>query len=92
MVRALQCVPQGNCCRGFYFNLDTKRKFIMRKSIGSRALVAATFIACMAALAPTAASAQEGARSVGHGIKCRQSVVLQADGSYKVQQVCYKSV
>jgi hypothetical protein len=64
----------------------------MRKFIASRALVAATFIACVAALAPTVASAQEGARSVGKGIKCRQSVVLQADGTYKVQQVCYKSI
>jgi hypothetical protein len=92
MVRALQCVPQGNCCRGFYFNLDTKRKFIMRKSIDSRALAAVAVIACVAALAPTLAQAREGAQSVGQGIKCYTGTVLQADGTYKVQRICYKGV
>jgi hypothetical protein len=44
------------------------------------------------ALSPTIASASEGARSVGKGIKCSQRMVLQADGTYRVQQVCYKSI
>jgi hypothetical protein len=77
---------------GVYFNLDTKRKFIMRKSIASRALTAAAFIACVAALAPNLAQAREGAQSVGQGIKCYTGTVLQADGTYKVQRICYKGV
>jgi len=38
------------------------------------------------------AAASEGARSVGKGLKCSQRMVLQADGTYRVQQVCYKSI
>jgi hypothetical protein len=37
--------------------------------------------------------AREGnARSIGNGVKCRSQAVLQADGTYKVQQVCRKGV
>jgi hypothetical protein len=37
--------------------------------------------------------AREGARSVGGGVKCRAATsVLQADGTYQISQVCYKSI
>lgn len=65
----------------------------MRKSIGTSALVATTLLAVVAALAPATAAAREGsARSVGKGIKCRTGAVLQADGTVKYQQICYKGV
>jgi hypothetical protein len=65
----------------------------MRKSIGISALIATTLLAVVAALVPATASAREGsARSVGQGIKCRTGAVLQADGTVKYQQVCYKGV
>jgi len=64
----------------------------MRKSIGSAPLVAATLIACLTALAPAVAQAREGAQSVGQGIKCYTGSVLQADGTYKLQRICYKGV
>jgi len=64
----------------------------MRKSIASRTLTAAAVIACVAAMAPTVAQAREGAQSVGQGIKCYTGTVLQADGTYKVQRICYKGV
>ena len=58
----------------------------LRDSLTLAGAVASTLLAAAPAFA------QEGARSVGHGIKCRQSMVKQADGTYRVQQVCYKSV
>jgi hypothetical protein len=65
----------------------------MRKSIGTSALIATTLLAVIAALAPATVSAREGsARSIGNGVKCRTAAVLQADGTVKYQQVCYKGV
>jgi hypothetical protein len=65
----------------------------MRKSIGTSALIVTTVLALFAALAPATASAREGsARSIGQGVKCRTGAVLQADGTVKYQQVCYKGV
>ena len=65
----------------------------MRKSIGTSALIATTLLAVITALAPATASAREGgARSIGNGVKCRTAPVLQADGTYKYQQVCRKGV
>jgi hypothetical protein len=64
----------------------------MRQSLISRVLIVVAMIGSVALLAPTAAVAREGARSVGKGVKCSARSVLQADGTYKVQQVCYKSV
>jgi hypothetical protein len=65
----------------------------MLHAITSRALIAAVFVSAVAALAPSTAMASEGARSVGGGIKCRAATsVLQADGTYQISQVCYKSI
>lgn len=64
----------------------------MRKIIASTSLIAATLVTALAVLAPATASAREGARSVGGGIKCYTAAVVQANGSVKYQQVCYKSV
>jgi hypothetical protein len=65
----------------------------MRKSIGTSALIATTLLAVIAVMAPVTASAREGsARSIGNGVKCRTVPVLQADGTYKYQQVCRKGV
>jgi len=54
-------------------------------------LIAAALTA-MAALAPVTASAREGAQSVGGGIKCYTAAVAQADGTVKIQRVCYKGI
>ncbi len=65
----------------------------MRNSIISRSLLASAFVVCLVSMASTAAMAREGnARSIGNGVKCRSQAVLQADGTYKVQQVCRKGV
>ncbi len=65
----------------------------MRKSIASTSLIAATLLTTLAILAPATASAREGgARSVGKGIKCYTAGVVQANGTVKYQQVCYKGV
>ena len=64
----------------------------MRKTIASTSLIAATLLTALAVLAPATASAREGARSVGGGIKCYTAAVVQADGTVKYQQVCYKGV
>lgn len=64
----------------------------MRKTITSTSLIAATLLTAMVALAPATASARDGARSVGGGIKCYTAAVVQADGTVKYQQVCYKGV
>lgn len=63
----------------------------MRKTLFSRVFVATTLVAAAALLAPVA-QAREGAQSVGQGIKCYTASVLQADGTYKIQRVCYKGV
>ena len=60
----------------------------MRSPIASTALIAAVLTA-LAALAPVTASAREG--SVGGGLKCYNAAVVQADGTVKIQRVCYKS-
>lgn len=62
----------------------------MRNSLVSRVLAAAACIVALGALAPTVAQAREGAPSVGGGVKCYTAAVLQADGTYKIQRVCYK--
>lgn len=64
----------------------------MSSSIMTKAVFASAIVATVMAFAPTLATAREGARSVGKGIKCSQRMVLQANGTYKVQQVCYKSI
>ena len=64
----------------------------MRKIIGNSALIASTVLAILASIAPVTANAQEGARSVGKGMKCSTRAVLQADATVKYQQVCYKSI
>jgi hypothetical protein len=91
-LRIAACVAVQISACGIYLNLYSRRKLIMRKFIGPRALVAATFIACVATLAPGMAQAREGAQSVGQGIKCYTGSVLQADGTYKLQRICYKGV
>lgn len=63
----------------------------MRQSVLSRLLVASALLASASLLAPVA-QAREGAQSVGKGVKCYTGSVLQADGTYKVQRICYKSV
>jgi|JI10StandDraft_1071094.scaffolds.fasta_scaffold2415702_1 hypothetical protein len=65
----------------------------MRNSIISRSLLASAFVVCLVSMASTAAMAREGStRSIGNGIKCRNQAVLQADGTYKTQRVCFKGV
>ena len=56
-----------------------------------RTALAASLVLSTFALSP-AAQAREGAQSVGKGIKCYTAAVVQADGSVKIQRVCYKSV
>jgi hypothetical protein len=64
----------------------------MRTSLLSRVGVVGLVLAAAAAMAPTLASAREGAQSVGGGLKCYTGLVLQADGTYKLGRVCYKGV
>jgi hypothetical protein len=64
----------------------------MRQSITTRVLLATAFVTALAALAPTAAMASEGARSVGKGMKCSTRAVQQADGTVTYQYVCYKAI
>ena len=64
----------------------------MRNSFVSRVLAATACLVALGALAPSVAQAREGAQSVGGGIKCYTAAVLQADGTYKIQRVCYKGV
>ncbi len=66
----------------------------MRKSITSAAVIAATVIATISMLSPLTASAREGgsSRSIGNGVKCYATYVLQANGTYKVEQICRKGV
>lgn len=64
----------------------------MQASLFSRVLVVTALIASAAVLAPTMAQAREGAQSVGQGIKCYTGSVLQADGTYKIERICYKGV
>lgn len=65
----------------------------MRKSFVSHAVLASAVFACLTALVATPAMAREGsARSIGNGVKCRNATVLQANGTYKVERVCYKGV
>lgn len=64
----------------------------MRTTTISRALLALACVVSILGLAPVTASAREGARSVGGGIKCYTAYLQQADGSYKYTQVCYKGV
>jgi uncharacterized membrane protein len=69
------------------------RTFIMPNRLTSRALITAAFVSAIAALAPSVAVAREGAQSVGGGVKCLAATsVKQADGSFKISQVCYKSI
>jgi hypothetical protein len=63
----------------------------MFKSLTSYALITSTLLG-LAVLAAPSAMAREGARSVGQGLKCYTAAVLQADGTVKYQQVCYKGV
>jgi hypothetical protein len=58
----------------------------------SKKLISTTLIAMTLLTGTTILSAQEGARSVGKGLKCSQRLVPQADGTVKLQQVCYKSI
>lgn len=64
----------------------------MRNSFVSRVLAVTGCIVALGALAPSVAQAREGAQSVGGGIKCYTGSVLQADGTYKLQRICYKGV
>lgn len=63
----------------------------MRSSIASTALIAAVLTA-LAALAPATASAREGARSIGGGIKCYAATVVVVDGVSTIQRICFKSI
>ncbi len=63
----------------------------MFKSLTSSALIAATLLS-LAALAPTAATASEGARSVGQGMKCSTRAMTNPDGTVTYYQYCYKSI
>ena len=63
----------------------------MRKTI-SLSLIAAFAVAALSTFAPLTASAREGARSVGHGLKCYTAYIQNDDGTYSWQQVCYKGV
>lgn len=64
----------------------------MTKLSNIRALLAISLLASLATMAPTVASAREGAQSVGNGIKCYTGLVLQANGLYTIGRVCYKGV
>lgn len=64
----------------------------MRTSLITRVGVVGIVLAAAAVLAPTVASAREGAQSIGNGVKCYTGLVLQADGSYKIGRVCRKGV
>lgn len=63
-------------------------------SVASRKLLTTAVVSALAlcSLAPNLAFAREGAQSVGKGIKCYTTGVLDADGNVKYIQVCYKSV
>lgn len=64
----------------------------MRSS--SITLLLSSVVAALVAMAPVTASAREGGtRSIGHGVKCRPATfVIQPDGTYEIQQFCYKGV
>ena len=61
-------------------------------SSAKRVSVLLLSLSILATAFATEAVAQEGARSVGKGIKCSQRFVPQPDGSLKLMQVCYKSI
>ncbi len=71
----------------------------MNKSFKSFGLMAATAVTAVS-LFGTAVHAREageaprseGKKSIGKGIKCTQRLVPQADGTLKLQQVCFKSI
>ena len=63
----------------------------MRKIIATP-VVLATLASALLAFAPITASAREGARSVGNGIKCYTAYTQNADGTYSWKQICYKGV
>ena len=58
----------------------------------SKKRISITLIAMTLLTGSSIIFAQEGARSVGQGLKCSQRLVPQADGTLKLQQVCYKSI
>ena len=64
----------------------------MRSTIASSAMIAAALVTALASLAPVTASAREGARSVGGGIKCYTAAIAQPDGTVSYQQICYKGI
>jgi hypothetical protein len=76
------------------FSVPNHEENTMRKSVTSAAVVAATVIAAVSLLSPLTAAAREGgsSRSIGNGVKCYTTSVLQANGTYKVEQVCRKGV
>ncbi len=55
-------------------------------------IIASICASAMLLAASNVVIAQEGARSVGKGLKCSQRLVPQTDGTLKLQQVCYKSI
>lgn len=64
----------------------------MNKSIITRVLAASAFVVSMTTLPVTSAIAQEGAQSVGKGLKCYTAAIVQANGTVSYQRVCYKAI
>ena len=66
----------------------------MPTSLRTRSIALASTVALTAAalFTPMAATAREGAGSIGKGIKCYNVVTTDANGKVKVTQVCYKGV
>jgi hypothetical protein len=64
----------------------------MSKSLIAKTLIASSLISVAAVLAPSVATASEGAQSVGKGMKCYTIGVTQPDGTVKYQRVCYKAI
>jgi uncharacterized membrane protein len=63
----------------------------MTQSLISRALIASTFVAAVSSF-PATSIAQEGAQSVGKGLKCYTAGFVNANGTVSYQRVCYKSI
>jgi hypothetical protein len=84
----------GHVHKSDTFSVPNHKENTMRKSITSAAVIAATVIATISMLSPLTASAREGgsSRSIGNGVKCYATYVLQANGTYKVEQICRKGV
>jgi hypothetical protein len=67
-------------------------EFIMIKSLSPRILLATALVTVLTALAPASVMAREGSvRSIGGGIKCYNTSILNPDGTVTYTRICFKS-